>query len=73
MCDTEKEATADSERSSVPLPGGERDFALVARFADRRDGRGECTLYPRGASGVDLMSSWITAGEESYVSLDEMR
>lgn len=33
----------------------------------------ECTLYPRGATGVELMSSWITAGEESFVDLAAMR
>jgi hypothetical protein len=73
MCDTEKETTAGSERSPVPLVRGERSFALVARFTDHCDGRRECTLYPRGASGVDLMSSWITADEGSYVPLDETR
>jgi len=39
-----------------------------------KDGRpDECTLYPRGTTGLDRMSSWITAEEGSFVALDAVR
>lgn len=73
MCDTKNESTSDLDRSLAPPDRGERDRTLAARFADYEDGPAECTLYPRDASGVDLMSRWITASEGSYVPLDEMQ
>lgn len=47
---------------STPAAG-----ALHAVTVERDDGPDECTLYPRGASGVDRMSAWITAEEGSFV------
>jgi|GEM_PF-3840701 len=32
-----------------------------------------CTLYPSDATGVELMSTWVSAEAGSYVALAEMR
>lgn len=55
----------------------ERDESVDEQFdvcavIERHDVDVECTLYPSDATGVDLMSRWITAGEGSFVSLAEM-
>ena len=73
MCDTGNETTSGSDRSPAPFSRVDSECALIARITDREDGISECTLYPRSAAGVDLMSSWITAEEDGYVCLDEMR
>jgi len=55
--------------------GGSRDGAtrrLVARVVHYETGD-ELTLFPPDAGGCDLMSCWLTAEEESWVELDEMR
>jgi hypothetical protein len=73
MSDAGNETTTDSDRLPASPPRVDAERALVARFADRGEGDRECTLYPQDASGVDLMSRWITAGEGDVVPLDEMR
>ncbi|MFB6170070.1 MAG: hypothetical protein ABEJ06_02885 [Haloarculaceae archaeon] len=47
-----------------------RDLAAIVEPVDDTV---ECTLYPRGASEVDLMSHWMTARGDAFVSLDTMR
>lgn len=32
-----------------------------------------CTLYPSDATGVELMSTWVSADAGSYVDVAEMR
>ena len=48
------------------------DDGLVARVVHYDTGV-ELTLFPPAASGVDLMTRWVTAEEGSWVRLDEMR
>ncbi|MFC4357659.1 hypothetical protein ACFO0N_06815 [Halobium salinum] len=33
----------------------------------------ECTVYPRDATEAELLTTWITAAESSFVDLEEMR
>jgi hypothetical protein len=44
--------------------------AVVEAYEDRPD---QCTIFPREAAGIDRMSTWITAREGSYVSIEKMR
>lgn len=37
------------------------------------DGHEECTLFPADASEADLFTTWITAADDAFVSLAEMR
>jgi hypothetical protein len=46
---------------------------VAARTIDPDDGPVECTLYPEGLTGYERMSTWITAREGSFVSLDDWR
>jgi len=63
-----------SEDAPLPTPADEeRSVSIESEIVPARDGTDECTLFPADASGIELMTTWITAGENSFVSLDEMR
>ncbi|MFB6081720.1 MAG: hypothetical protein ABEJ67_02755 [Halanaeroarchaeum sp.] len=32
-----------------------------------------CTIFPRGASDEELVTTWITAEADSFVALDDVR
>lgn len=55
-----------------PEPSSEPPV-LEVRLAVYDDAPDECTLAPRDAEGVELMSRWITAAEGSFVAVEEMR
>lgn len=55
---------SDAKTSSVSLD------SIVVSNDDEPD---ECTLYPREATGIDLMTRWMTAREGSYVDLESAR
>ena len=42
---------------------------LRATVVEYEDGPDECTIYPNGVSGVERMTTWISAKEGSYVDL----
>lgn len=47
-----------------------------AHFADivvSDDGPAECTIYPEDVSGFEVRTTWISAKEGSFVSLDDAR
>jgi len=53
------------------LPNDDVVFcAVVEEYDDRPD---QCTIYPRGSSGVDRMSTWISAREGSFLALEDAR
>lgn len=58
-------------------PPAERSYTtpqpLVAEVVSDDAQRSECTLFPADAEGLDLMTRWITAGEGSFVSLEDVR
>jgi hypothetical protein len=62
-------ATGDDGEGSGSV-GGTND-ELVARVIHYETGD-ELTLFPPHASGVDLMTRWLTAGPDSWVDLDAM-
>lgn len=41
--------------------------STVVEYEDAPD---ECTIFPRGLSGVERMTTWISAKEGSYVDLE---
>lgn len=63
------------DEAPLPTPAGDgaRSVSITAKIVPARGGTAECTLYPPDVSGVELMTTWITAGEDSFVSLEEMR
>ncbi|WP_162991390.1 DUF7511 domain-containing protein [Halostella salina] len=50
-------------------PGEELHAVTVANDGEPD----ECTLYPRGSTGLDRMSTWITAEGGAFVDLDSVR
>ncbi|SEO69728.1 hypothetical protein SAMN05216388_101728 [Halorientalis persicus] len=63
------------DEASLPIPADDASDAvpIAAEIVVSRDQPAECTLYPADASGIELMTSWITAHEGSFVSLERMR
>ncbi|MGQ4556620.1 DUF7511 domain-containing protein [Halobellus sp. GM3] len=50
-----------------------REQALVARVETYEGDADECTIYPAEADSPTLQTTWISAEEGSFVSLDSMR
>ena len=46
---------------------------LAAEVVVDRDRPAECTLYPVAADDFELMTHWITARGDAFVSLEAMR
>lgn len=46
---------------------------LAAEIVVSRDGPAKCTIYPPKAADFERLTQWITAEEDSFVSLDSMR
>lgn len=46
---------------------------LHAVTVEHDGGPDECTIYPRGSSGLDRMSRWITVEADAVVDLDAIR
>lgn len=68
-------ATEDSgEEHSDGLLASKTDVAGVSVALDESPGGTvECTLYPTDADEEELVTTWLTAGEDAFVSLDETR
>ncbi|MFB6252399.1 MAG: hypothetical protein ABEI27_12080 [Halobellus sp.] len=69
-----------STNSHLPDPAASDDQAdtptarrCVARIEEYDDAPDVCTLYPADATPLELPTTWISAKEGSYVSLEEMR
>lgn len=59
-----------NELAGDPMPSETELHAVTVE----RDGEpDECTLYPRGASGFERMSAWITATERAFVDVRTVR
>ncbi|MFB6082854.1 MAG: transcriptional regulator [Halorientalis sp.] len=66
-------ATDDGrEEASLPVPA-DGTVEVVAEVVTASGRPAECTLYPADASGMELMTTWMTAREGSFVRCDEMR
>lgn len=57
-------------------PGATSDETAAPRLDCRieaQDGGEECTLFPADASETDLFTTWITAADDAFVSLEDYR
>ncbi|AKU07990.1 DUF7511 domain-containing protein [Haloferax gibbonsii] len=59
----------DAPRRSAPADD-EEFVAIVASYEDAPD---ECTIFPAGLAEDELLTTWLSAQEGSYVALAEMR
>jgi hypothetical protein len=59
-------------RNEAALPDTPADAydAVVVTYDDAPD---ECTVFPVGASEADLLTTWVSATEGSFVALATMR
>ena len=46
---------------------------LRATVVEYEEAPNECTIHPRGVSGMDRMTTWISAEEGAYVDLESFR
>lgn len=68
------ESTRDDMGERLPVAkryrGSQR---LVARTVESDDGATECTIYPVRVPRERRVTTWITAGEGSFVDLEDYR
>lgn len=67
-------ADADFHSPSLAESHGDRPLldlrSVLVEYEERPDRR---TVYPEGLAGVERMSTWLTAADDAFVGLDEMR
>jgi hypothetical protein len=64
----------DTVDSTVPTALLETDAEGVAAVVtETATGDEECTLFPADADEADLPTTWLSAADESFVALAEMR
>jgi hypothetical protein len=66
------ERVTDDEAERLPTPDDSTP-ALAAEVVVSQDRPAECTLFPPEADDFERMTTWITAREGSFVSLDDVR
>ena len=69
--DTDAMKTTTPEMPEAHIaPATDMEYtAIVAPYDDAPD---ECTIFPEGLTEDEVLTTWISAQEGSYVSLDEM-
>ncbi|MFC5366413.1 DUF7511 domain-containing protein [Salinirubrum litoreum] len=69
--DADEHETADH---TVPRALLDADAeGVVAVVTETGDGGEECTLFPADAAEAELPTTWLSADEDSFVALSEMR
>ncbi|WP_136716592.1 DUF7511 domain-containing protein [Halorientalis salina] len=61
------------DRRQEPDEHGAGDHRLESVLVPHADGPDELTLYPADASDERIVTTWMTAQEGAYVSLDDWR
>jgi hypothetical protein len=62
--------SSDPDTTSEPVPDAWTYRAVVETYDDEPD---QCTIFPREVAGLDRMTTWITAREDSFIALARMR
>ncbi|AFK18839.1 hypothetical protein E6P09_08640 [Haloferax mediterranei ATCC 33500] len=62
--------SAHTPGSNTEVPTRPR---LTSRIVTRDDGREECTIHPEDATPDELLTTWVTALDDTFVDLDSMR
>ncbi|MFW5903369.1 MAG: DUF7511 domain-containing protein [Halolamina sp.] len=71
--DAPTEPCDPAARRAAEIDPDRYEMNVVATVETHDDGPDECTLFPCDADGVDLMTTWMTAREDSFVDLESMR
>lgn len=64
---------ADANLPDQPRDEQSRSDQFLAQLGIDANGHSICTIYPAEASGIKLLTTWITASEGSFVSLEAIR
>ena len=64
---------SDTSLAADPGDGQSTSDDVVGQLTVDERGTTICTLYPADASGIDLVTTWITATQGSFVSLENAR
>ena len=66
MSESSTDHHASATQSAIDQPG-------LQHVTVERDGVTVCTMFPREMADVDAATHWLTAGPDSFVSLEESR
>ncbi|WP_246998688.1 DUF7511 domain-containing protein [Halosolutus gelatinilyticus] len=61
------------ETDTLPVRREEQPIDLEHVTIENPDAPDECAIFPRGADDDELMTTWITAHDDSFVDLASMR
>lgn len=59
--------------ATAPRPAEAETPMLCADVIVRDDGREECTIYPAEPNDEEYVTVWITATDDAFVPIDEIR
>ncbi|WP_121742136.1 DUF7511 domain-containing protein [Natronorubrum halophilum] len=59
--------------ADIHPPADEPPIELDHATIENEDAPDECAIFPREATEEELMTNWITAHDDSFVSLTSMR
>lgn len=62
--------TESDTREGVPQNEG---VVFIANVIERREGGRTCTISPVPKTETELLDVWISADEDSFVSLEDVR
>lgn len=68
---TDVPAPADYQTHGVSLFDDGAEYAAIVVPAD--DAPAECTIFPVDAEDEELVTTWISAEDGSFVALEDMR
>ncbi|AFK19762.1 hypothetical protein E6P09_01350 [Haloferax mediterranei ATCC 33500] len=69
--DSDATTTTRTENPGANLSTDDVEYtAIVAPYDDAPD---ECTIFPAGLTEAEMMTTWVSAQEGAYVSLEAMR
>lgn len=63
----------DPDADPTPGPDPERRARLASTLVENPDSADRCTVFPPEATGVERMSTWLTADAAAFVDLDDAR
>jgi len=69
------ERATDDEDDQLPIKATPEDSIpmLAAEIIVSQNNPAECTVFPPDATDFERLTTWITAKEGSFISLEDMR
>lgn len=69
------ERATDDDDDQLPIRATPEDLTrmLAAEIIVSQNSPAECTVFPPDATDFERLTTWITAKEGSFISLEDMR